>query len=183
MQKRENIDGVKHHIPNHKGTLLEELLGLMEKQRGLYVSLKSALFTEKQQIVNMDLKGLAETGQFKEGLLVELQRLEKDRVHLMKDLSALLQVSFQDMTVGRLMTFSHGYYKNRIEKLRDKLLKLAGQIKQMNLLNKQLVQHTLELIKGSYSFLSQLATPDPVYQSSGGLRLRHQPGKFLSNNI
>ena len=183
MQKRENIDGVMNHIPNHRETLFERLLGLMEKQRDLYVSLKSALFTEKQQIVNMDLKGLAETGQFKEGILLELQRLEKDRIHLMKDLSALLQVSFQDMTVGRLMGFSHGHFKNRIEKLRDTLLKLAEQIKQANVLNKQLVQHTLELVKGSYSFLSQLAAPDPVYQRSGGLRLRHQSGKFISNSI
>ncbi len=183
MEKRDTTDAMKHRVPNNKETLFDELLGLMEKQQALYVSLKSALFAEKQQIVNVDLKGLAETGQVKEGLLVKLRRLEKERIHLVKDLSALLQVSFQDMTVGRLMALSHGYYQKRILILRDALLKLAGQIKQINRLNRMLVQHTLELIKGSYSFLSQLATPESVYQSSGGLRLRHQSGKFISNNI
>ncbi len=174
---------MEKNLSNRKERLFVELHHLMERQTELYGSLKTALSDEKNRIVNADLKGLAETGQRKETLLLRIQGLEKDRIELMKELSGILKISFQDLTVGKLMAYSRGYYTNRIKRSRDTLLKLAGQIKQMNRLNKLLVRHTLELITGSYAFLSQLAAPQPVYQSTGGLRLGHQSGKYISDSI
>jgi len=169
--------------PEREDRLLGNLLALMENQAALYGDLKKALSEEKLRIVSLDLQGLAATGRLKETLVTKIQSLEKDRIKVMRGLAEISSITFQDLTVGNLIARSRGYTQKRILQSRETLLKLAEQIRQMNRLNKMLVRHTLELIAGSYSFLSQLAAPDSVYQSSGGLRPRHQNGKFISNTI
>ena len=109
--------------------------------------------------------------------------MEQDRINLMKDFSKILNISGPDLTVGNLLAYAHGYTKDRLKKSRGALLDLSGKIQRMNHFNKMLISHSLELVTGSYSFLSYLATPDTVYHSSGGLRVRNQSGKFISDSI
>jgi flagellar biosynthesis/type III secretory pathway chaperone len=181
MEREENR--VKDNFPDAKALLFGRLLALMEKQAQSYDSLRNALHDEKERIIHIDLKGLAETGQKKQSLLGKIEKLEEDRINLMKDFSKVLKISIQSLTVRKLMAYTRGYDKGRLNKSREALLDLAGEIRRMNQFNKLLISHSLELIIGSYSFLSHLAAPDTVYHSSGGLRLRHQSGKFISDNI
>jgi flagellar biosynthesis/type III secretory pathway chaperone len=183
MEREETGSVLKDKLPDRKEMLLAELFALMEKQTQVYESLGSALRDEKDRIISIDLNGLTETGQLKEMLFREIQRLEQDRINLMKDLSEILKISHKDLTVGKLMAYTRGYSKERLRKSREALLNLSGKIRRMNHFNKLLIRHSLELITGSYSYLSHLAAPDTVYHSSGGLRLRHQSGKLISNSI
>ena len=66
---------MKKDLSNRKERLFVELHNLMERQTALYSSLKTALSDEKNRIVNVDLEGLAETGQRKETLLLNIQGL------------------------------------------------------------------------------------------------------------
>jgi flagellar biosynthesis/type III secretory pathway chaperone len=183
MEREETSSVVKDKLPDRKEMLLGKLLALMEKQTQVYESLSTALGDEKDRIINIDLNGLTETGQRKEILFLKIQRLEQDRINLMKDLSEILKISCPDLTFGKLMAYSRGYTKDRLKKSRGALLNLSGKIRRMNHFNKLLINHSLELVTGSYSFLSYLATPDTVYHSSGGLQLRPQSGKFISDSI
>ncbi len=174
---------MKDNFSDEKAMLFGRLVALMEKQAQSYESMRSALCDEKERIINIDLKGLAETGQRKQSLLEKIERLEKDRINLMKDFSKILKISIQGLTVRKLMGYTRGYDKDRLNKSRQALLDLAGETRRMNQFNKLLISHSLELIVGSYSFLSHLAAPDTVYHRSGGLRVRHQSGKFISDSI
>jgi flagellar biosynthesis/type III secretory pathway chaperone len=183
MGREESRYAVKDNFPDAKAMLFSQLVALMEKQAQSYDSMRSALRDEKERIINIDLQGLAETDQRKQSLLGKIGRLEEDRINLMKDFSKILKISIQGLTVRKLMAYTRGEDKDRLSKSREALLDLAGEIRRMNQFNKLLISHSLELIVGSYSFLSHLAAPDTVYHSSGGLRLRHQSGKFISDDI
>jgi flagellar biosynthesis/type III secretory pathway chaperone len=183
MEREETSSVVKDNLRSNKEMLFGKLLALMEKQTQVYESLSTALGDEKERIVSIDLNGLTEAGQRKEILFRKIQGLEQDRIDLMKDLSEILKISSPDLTVGRLMAYTHGYTKDRLKKSRGALLDLSGKIQRMNHFNKLLISHSLELVTGSYSFLSYLAAPDTVYHSSGGLRLRHRSGRFISDSI
>ena len=183
MEREESRYAVKDNFPDEKAVLFGRLISLMEKQTQSYNTLRSALRDERERIINIDLKGLAETGQRKQSLLGNIKRLEEVRINLMKDFSKTLKIPIQGLTVRKLTAYTRGYDKDRLNKCREALLDLAGEIRRMNQFNKSLIGHSLELIVGSYSFLSHLAAPDTVYHRSGGLRLRHQSGKFVSNSI
>ncbi|OQY45222.1 MAG: hypothetical protein B6240_09095 [Desulfobacteraceae bacterium 4572_87] len=183
MEKEKTSSVVKDNLLSNKEMLFGKLLALMEKQTQAYESLSAALGDEKERIVRIDLHGLAETGQRKEVLFRKIQGLEQDRINLMKDLSEMLKISRPDLTVGKLMAYAHGPHKDRLKKSRGALLDLSGKIQRMNHFNKLLIRHSLELVTGSYSFLSHLAAPDTVYHSSGGLRLRNRSGRFISDSI
>jgi flagellar biosynthesis/type III secretory pathway chaperone len=183
MERHEATSENRGSTPNREEGMLGNLLGLMENQIELYGNLKTTLSDEKSRIVSLDIKGLAETGRLKERLMTRIQNLESDRIIVMKSLSEMWDVAFQDLTLARLISRYRGRYKKRIIQSRITLLRLAEQIRHMNRQNKMLVRHTLELIAGSYAYLSQLAAPESIYQSSGGMRQRHQSGKFISNNI
>ncbi len=174
---------MKGNLLNRKELLFGELLELMDEQTKLYESLKNALGEEKDRIIKVDFKGINETSEWKSALSVKIHRVEENRMRLMEDLSAILEIPSQGLTVANLMPYARGSHKDRLKKSREGLLNLAGRIRQMNHFNKLLLSHSMELIMGSYSFLSHLAAPNTVYHSSGGLRLRQQNGKFISNNI
>jgi len=183
MEKAESGYEMQDKLSDRKEMLLGELLALMERQVQLYDSLRRALSDEKDRIISVDHNGVNETGQRKLALLGKIRRLEEDRIRLVEDLSEILKIPSQGLTVNNLMLYARGSQKDRLEKFREALLDLAGGIRRMNHFNKLMLRHSLELITGSYSFLSHLAAPDTVYHSSGGLRLRHQSGKFISGDI
>jgi flagellar biosynthesis/type III secretory pathway chaperone len=170
-------------LSNRKETLFNALLTLMEKQTELYESLKDALRDEKERITKVDFEGIRETSERKEMLFGKIRRLEGNRVRLMEDFSKVLKIPYRGLTVNKLMSHARGSQKDHLRKSREGLLDLAGRIRKMNKFNKLLLDHSLKLITVSYSFLRQLAARDAVYQSSGGLRLRQQSGKFISNSI
>jgi flagellar biosynthesis/type III secretory pathway chaperone len=174
---------MKGNLLNKKELLFGELLELMDEQTELYESLKNALDEEKDRIISVDFKGINETSERKKALLIKIHRVEENRMRLMEDFSAILEIPSQGLTVANLMSYAPGSHKDRLKKSREGLLNLAERIRQMNHFNELLLSHSLELIMGSYSLLSHLAAPNTVYHSSGGLRLTQQNGKFISNNI
>ncbi len=166
-----------------KEVLLETLLSLVKEEACLYESFQGILHEEKGRILAADMKGLNESGQFKEALMLKIRRLEAQRLVMIEDLAGILEVPCRGLTLCGLAQYVQDPYAARLKAARESLLALTGRIRRMNRFNKSLLRHALELIAGSYAFLSHLAAPSAVYQSSGRMQMRGQGGRIISNNI
>ena len=183
MEREERGYSLKDRLLNNKEILLEKLLGFVKEEARLYESLEGALHEERGKIIAADMKGLSEIGQFKEALILKIRRLEEQRIMVIKDLSEMLEVPCRGLTIAGLAQHVQEPYAARLKGSREGLLSLTGRIQQINRFNKSLLGHALELIAGSYAFLSHLAAPDAVYHSSGRMRMRDQGGRIISNKI
>ena len=163
--------------------LLENLLSLIKEEACLYESFQGVLHEERGGIIAADMKGLSETSQLKEALMLKIRRLEEQRIIVIKNLAGILEVPCRGLTLSGLVQHVQEPYVARLKVSREALLVLTGRIRRMNRFNQSLLRHALELIAGSYAFLSHLAAPAAVYHSSGRMQMRGQGGRIISNNI
>jgi len=163
--------------------LLNQLLSLLEGETDLYRSLLSVLQGEKKAVVDSDVKKLNETSKEKENLLLKIRILEEQRLRTLDSLSDPMGYPPQDLTLGRLSELAGDPFSSRLKECHSNLLSLTQSIQELNHSNRELLTHSVELIKGSLSLLNNLQGSNAVYQRTGEIEIGDQSGKMVSGRI
>ena len=163
--------------------LLDDLLGLLEGEIGLYASMLLALQKEKKAIVDSNHKALNETSRKKENLFLKIRILEEQRISILKKLAQELGQSSQDLTLSKLSQLVQEPHSTRLVDCHSTFLSLAQSIQEINQSNKTLLTHSLDLVKTSVSLLSDLLSSNPVYYRTGKMEISDQSGRLLSGKV
>ena len=163
--------------------LLNDLLGLLEGEIGLYASMLLALQKEKKAIVDSNHEELNETGREKENLFLKIRILEEQRLSVLEKLARNLGQLAQDLTLSKLSQLVQEPQSTQLVDCHSTFLSLAQSIQEINLSNKALLTHSLDLVKGSLSLLSDLLSSNPVYYRTGKMEVGDQSGRLLSGKI
>ena len=163
--------------------LLNNLLSLLKGEIGLYASMLMALQKEKKAIVDSNHKELIETSRKKENLFLKIRILEEQRLSVLEKLAQGLGQPSQDLTLSKLSQLVQEPQTTQLVDCHSTLLSLAQSIQEINLSNKELLTHSLDLVKGSLSLLSDLLSSNPVYYRTGKIEVGDQSGRLLSGKI
>jgi len=163
--------------------MLNDLLGLLEGEIGLYASMLLALQTEKKAIVDSNPTELNETSREKENLFLKIRILEEQRISLLEKLAQELGQPSQDLTLSKLSQLVQEPQATQLGECHSTFLSLAQSIQEINQSNKTLLTHSLDLLKGSLSLLSDLLSSNPVYYRTGKMEVGDQSGRLLSGKV
>ena len=156
----------------------ERLISMLDAEAEHYQNLLACTQDEKRAIVNLDFDQLTEIGRHKEALILELRRLSEHRSRAVKGLSASMALPPNELTLGQLSEEAPLPYRGELQRCRSRLRSLLELLTNENTNIKQLVQHGLALVRGSYHLIAQMLDASPVYQCSGNLQHAAATGKF-----
>jgi len=138
---------------------------------------------EKDAAIKSELIALNEAGIEKENILVALGFLEDRRRELVKDLADIFEYSGDDLNLTVISQWVGEPFANRLTKASARLKTLLETLQDTNQRNRQLFEHSLELLRGSINVLSDLHTSGPVYYSTGALQNTGTAGRCVSDEI
>ena len=162
---------------------LEQLIGLLKQESDLYRSLHGVLDQEIEAATRSDIHALNETGIEKETMLFEIQKKEAQRCQLVAGLAEKLGYAVQDLTLNRISQLVDEPFAGNLRQVSEDFLSVLSRVQSTNQRNKQIFEHSLELLRGSFNRLNELMTPNAVYYRSGNIQRTKSTGKCVCSEI
>ena len=163
--------------------LVNQLTGLLEGEIELLEALLTTLQEEKGAVLDSDLNALNRAVKEKENLILKIRILEEQRMHLMERIAGVLQRPVQVLTLTQLSQVSESGASERLDRCASTIRALTQSIDDLNKTNRGLVQHSLDLVRGSLSLLDKLTVPHPIYHRTGEIMRNNHTGKVLSGMV
>jgi flagellar biosynthesis/type III secretory pathway chaperone len=154
---------------------INDLLDLLDEEAACYREMQRILADEE---TSMSLSGKGRFDQVrdeKEFLVARLKRLEEKRKALVGQLSETYPTDGQSMTISRLAQFVRQPARQHLLDRASRLRSLIGDVHEKNRRNQQMIDHYLDLIKGSLTLLTRLMEGSPVYRKPGS---HHSPAGY-----
>jgi len=163
--------------------MIDQLLNVLERESELYRSLLTVIDKESEAAVRSDLNALTKSGEEKENILVKLRLIEKERIRSVRELSEAFGYTQRGFTITMLAQLVGEPFAERLSQAGNELSTVLDAVKNANYRNKQLIEHSLELLKGSFNLLSELTGSDMVYYRTGNMQRTYQTGKCVNGEI
>jgi flagellar biosynthesis/type III secretory pathway chaperone len=105
------------------------------------------------------------------------------RQQLMADLAPKLGGTAQELTLRKIAERVHAPYDGQLRQVRDDLFSRLSQLQTANQRNRELIEHVLLLLRGSFNLLNALMTSTTVYHCDGGIQRTGAAGKSIRSEI
>ena len=163
--------------------MINQLLGVLEGEGELYRSMLTVIGKEGKATVRSDLNALTKAGEEKENILVKLRLIEEQRIRLVREMAEALGYPPRDFTITMISQLVGEPFAGRLSQAGTELSTVLNTVKDANHRNKQLFEHSLELLRGSFNLLSELTRSDMVYYRTGNIQRTYQTGKCVNGEI
>ncbi len=150
--------------PSALVTTLEELL---VSEFRLCQALHAASRDERQALANYDLQELARLVERKEALLDELGQMDDRRRMVVQELALQYKLTSSMPTLAEVAAALPAEGKRRIQHLREGILALAEDIRELNSGNQALALTALQRADALQTFILDLLRPGMLYQPRG----------------
>jgi flagellar biosynthesis/type III secretory pathway chaperone len=163
--------------------MINQLLGVLERESEFYRSMLTVIDKESKAAVRADLNALTEASEEKENILVKLRLIEEQRIRLVREMAEALGYPLRDFTITMISQLVGEPFAGRLSQAGADLSKVLNTVKDANHRNKQLFEHSRELLRGSFNLLSELTQSDMVYYRTGNVQRTYQTGKCVNGEI
>ena len=163
--------------------ILAQMLDILRRETELYQAMSGVMDKERDAALQSNLIALNEAGIEKENILVALGLLEKQRLDLVTDLAGQLGYPNAELSLARISQMVDEPFAGQLQQVRLDLSTIVGSVKDANQRNKQIFEHSRELIRGSYNLLSEMAATNPIYYPSGAIQNTFSVGKCVCDEI
>jgi len=163
--------------------MTNQLLGVLERESELYRSILTVIDKESKAAVRSNLTALTKAGEEKENILAKLRVIEKERIRLVREMADALGYPPQGLTLTMISQLVGQPFAGRLNQAGTELSTVLNTVKNANHRNKQLFEHSQELLKGSFNLLSELTRSDMVYYRTGNMQRTYQTGKCVNGEI
>ncbi len=163
--------------------MIHQLLRVLERESELYRSMLTVIDKESKAAVRSDLNALSKSGEEKENILVKLRRIEEQRIRLVREIADALGHPPRDFTITMISQLVGEPFAGRLSQAGTDLSIVLNTVKDANHRNKQLFEHSRELLKDSFNLLSELTRSDMVYYRTGNVQRTYQTGKCVNGEI
>lgn len=152
-------------------SLIEELTQIIEETTGCYGELLIVANNKKDVIIQGDVPGLQTLTDQEQGLAGRLLRLEKKREEILKDICTVTNKKYNEMTVSYLVNLLEKQPKEQqaLKIAGERLVESVKQVKEVNDLNKLLIEQSLDFIDYSVNVIksSMEAPQGNAYERKG----------------
>lgn len=162
---------------------LDQLIEILRQESGLYRSLLVVIDREKEAAVRSDVQALNQAGLDKEKLLAEIHMKDKGRARVLAHLAGEQGDAAADLTLSRISQRAAEPQAGTLRRVCQDFLSLLNQVQAANRRNQQIVEHSLQLLRGSFNMLNELTTPNTVYYRTGNIQNAKTTGKCVCSEI
>ena len=163
--------------------MINELLGVLEQESGLYRSMLKVIDQESKAAVRSDFDALTKVGEEKENILQKLRLIEDKRTELISEMAAALGYPQQALTLSLISQQVGEPFAGRLRQAGTDLSTVLNTVRKANQQTRQLFEHSLELLKSSFNLLSNLTQSDTVYRPSGNMQRTPPSGKCINGDV
>ena len=163
--------------------MLDQLISGIRIETKLYQLMLATVDKEKDAAIQSDLKSLNDSGIEKEDLLHKIRRAEEQRCLVVRKLSEKLEYPYQDLTLTKISKIVDEPFANQLKQASAELKIVLNTLREENQRNKLLLEHSLELVRGSFNLLSGLMGSNKVYYRTGNIRSQTPAGKCVCSEV
>ena len=163
--------------------MIGQLLDILSQETEMYRAMSTVLNKEKDAAIQSEIIALNEAEIEKENILVALGLLERQRRNLVTDLADTLGYPAQDIRLTQIVQIVAEPLAGRLRQARSDLSDLLESVQAANQRNKQLFEHSREILRGSFNLLSELRAPNPIYYRTGTIQNTAAAGKCVCDEI
>ena len=163
--------------------MINQLLRVLEWESELYQSMLTVIDQESKGAIRSDLNALTKAGEEKENILVKLRSIEEQRIRLVREMADALGYPPREFTLTMMSQLVGEPLAGRLSQAGTDLSTVLNVVKDANHRNKQLFEHSLELLRGSFNLLGELTQSDMVYYRTGNIQRTYQTGKCVNGEI
>ncbi len=140
-------------------SLMENIVEVLEQENTEYQTLIKLSEEKTPIIIKGDLENLNRITEAEQVIVARIQKLEKDRMNTMKDISEVTNFK-ADIKLGDLITMmdKHPEEQKKLKDLHDRLKETMSRMKRVNEQNRDLLQNSLEMVQFEMNLLQSLKT-------------------------
>ena len=141
-------------------SLMDSIIDVLEKEDAEYVRLIALSEQKTPVIIRGDLDELNRITEAETEIVAVIQKLEKERIQIMKDIAEVTNRKPEDIKLGELvkMMDKRPAEQSRLTALHDKLKGTMDRMKQVNEQNRELLKDSLEMVQFEMNLLQSLKT-------------------------
>ena len=162
---------------------INQLVRVLERTSEQYRSMLTVIDGESKAAVRSDLNALIQAEKEKENVLVKVRLIEEERIRLVRDIAETLGYPPRGVTITMISQLVGEPFAGRLSQAGTNLSMMLNTVKDANHRNKQLFEHSLELLRSSFNLLSELTRSDMVYYRTGNMQRSYQTGKCVNGEI
>ena len=150
-------------------SLMESLIDNLEKENEAYNRLLKLSMEKTPVIISADLDALARITDDEQGVVNQINALDRKRQDNMKDIANVINKEVDSLKVVDLIDILKGRpaEQNRLAEIYDKLRDTLAQMKRVNEQNKQLIESSLEMVQFDMNVLQAYkAAPETANYTS-----------------
>ena len=135
-------------------SLMEELLGVLEKEETEYLTLIDLADVKSQAIIKADIAKLGEVTEKEQEAASTLLNLSNKRTQVLNDMATVLGKKPEQMTINRMI----GYLENQqmLAERRDRLLEVGTKMQTLNHQNEALLKQAMEMVEFDLTLLKSM---------------------------
>ena len=132
-------------------SLMEELLGVLEKEETEYLTLIDLADVKSQAIIKADIAKLGE-------VTSTLLNLSNKRTQVLNDMATVLGKKPEQMTINRMIGYLENQPKEQqmLAERRDRLLEVGTKMQTLNHQNEALLKQAMEMVEFDLTLLKSM---------------------------
>ena len=162
---------------------LTQLLDVLSRETELYQAMSTVMNKEKDAAIKSELVALNEAQIEKENILVALGLLERQRRNLVASLAHTLGQSTRDMNLTKITELVGEPFAGRLKQAKSNLSAVLATVQDANQRNRQLFEHSRNLVRGSINLLTEIGPTNPIYYRTGAVQTTSASGKCVCDEI
>ncbi len=139
-------------------SLIEELITVLEEEDKKYKELVELANQKTPVIVKGDLDGLRVITAKEQDYIEVLNRLEKRRTDVVKDIALVLNKKEEELTIKAIVALLAGQEKEqrKLSEVHDSLRQTLSNISTLNDMNKNLITSSLEMVEFNINLIKSM---------------------------
>jgi flagellar biosynthesis/type III secretory pathway chaperone len=143
---------------------IKKVLDSLKKEKQYYAKLLDFSKDKNESLKNRKLDDISIITQKEEKLVANIQETEKSRVTLLKEISELAEINFEDLSLTKLSEICENEtYKTKIIDLKNDLNHILSELREINERNTELIKQSLNIINDSLKIMDNTVNNPNIY--------------------
>lgn len=126
--------------------LLTKLIEVLERENGIYKDILDISRHKTEIIVEGKVTELDRMTGIEQKMVFNVGQLEKQREELLREMAQFMDIGVEEINMDHVIDEADGHLKDRFSKIREEISATLKELKEVNDLNSQLIEKSLEYI-------------------------------------
>lgn len=142
---------------------INKLIEVINKEATCLENFMTLLTEQQEFLVNNDVKSLQKSVGKQKRAILEVERLERERIKLTDQTAASLKLNKSEANLSKLVQLVEESYSARLQELQRTLLHLYQKVERQRRKNEFLIRQSMGMVDRNMKFILGVDTSKPAY--------------------